>query len=112
MQILLAHFCDFAVGLGINNALLGPLYTPEGNETIGCLQLYDKVGGFSVEDESIFAHLLSLASIGFCNLMLQQEMRLELARSEVFLELARTVFRYVLILKLIIKELLKYLGDY
>ena len=100
------------VGLGINNALLGPLYTPEGNETIGCLQLYDKVGGFSVEDESIFAHLLSLASIGFCNLMLQQEMRLELARSEVFLELARTVFRYVLILKLIIKELLKYLRDY
>ena len=77
----------------ISNALLGPLLTPEGNETIGCLQLYDKVGGFSSDDENLFGHLLSVASIGFSNIMLQQEMRLELARSEVFLELARTVFR-------------------
>ena len=80
-------------GHRISNALLGPLLTPDGNETIGCLQLYDKAGGFSSDDEILFGHLLSVASIGFSNIMLQQEMRLELARSEVFLELARTVFR-------------------
>ena len=79
--------------LRISNALLGPLYSPEANETIGCLQLYNKVGGFSADDEALFGHLLSVASIGLSNLWLQQEMRLELARSEVFLELARTVFR-------------------
>ena len=79
--------------LRISNALLGPLYSAEANETIGCLQLYNKVGGFSADDEALFGHLLSVASIGLSNLLLQQEMRLELARSEVFLELARTVFR-------------------
>ena len=79
--------------LRINNALLGPLFTPDANETIGCLQLFNKTGGFSADDEALFGHLLSVASIGLSNLLLQQEMRLELARSEVFLELARTVFR-------------------
>ena len=73
--------------------ILGPLCKTEGGETIGCLQLYNKKGGFSSEDEDLFRHLLSIASLGLSNVQSHQEMRLELARSEVFLELARTVFR-------------------
>ena len=79
----------------ISNALMGPLFKTEAapDDTIGCLQLYNKVGGFTDEDEELFRHLTLVASLAMVNLQSHQEMRLELARSEVFLELARTVFR-------------------
>ena len=79
----------------ISNALMGPLFKTEAtpDDAIGCLQLYNKVGGFTDEDEELFRHLTLVASLAMVNLQSHQEMRLELARSEVFLELARTVFR-------------------
>ena len=48
---------------------------------------------FSREDEMLFGHLLDFAGRSLSSVQSQQEMRLELSRSEVFLELARTVFR-------------------
>ena len=78
----------------VSNALLGPLIRVDaGGEIAGCIQLYNKPGGFSTEDEELFRHLTNVASLALVNLQCHQEMRLELARSEVFLELARTVFR-------------------
>lgn len=75
-----------------NNALMGPLQA--GNKVpLGCLQLYDKPGGFNDADENLFRHFLALTSVALSSLLEQQETKLELARSEVFLELARTVFR-------------------
>ena len=77
-----------------NNALAGAISRSENHEEIiGCLQLSEKSTGFSVEDEALFRHLLRFTSAALVQIMAQKEMRLELARSEVFLELARTVFR-------------------
>lgn len=78
----------------VANALIGPLSKSDGAAgTIGCLQLYNKNGGFTPEDEAHFQNLLSVATIALLNVQAHQAMCLELARSEVFLELARTVFR-------------------
>ena len=78
----------------VKSALLGPIFRPDGTgKLMGCLQLYDKEGGFSADDEALFRHLLKFTSTAMSNLLFKQEMRLELTRSEVFLELARTVFR-------------------
>ena len=74
------------------NALLGPLCRMEGGETLGGLQLRDRPNPFSSEDAHLFSRLLDFASICLTHLLTQLETRLELARSEVFLELARTVF--------------------
>ena len=74
------------------NALLGPLCKVEGCETLGALQLSEKPNPFSSEDANLFRKLLDFASICLALLLAQLETRLELARSEVFLELARTVF--------------------
>ena len=48
---------------------------------------------FSREEEILFGHFLDFAGRSLTSVQAQQEMRLELSRSEVFLELARTVFR-------------------
>ena len=74
------------------NALLGPLCKMESGETLGGLQLSEKPTPFTPEDANLFGKLLDFASIGLTHLLTQLETRLELARSEVFLELARTVF--------------------
>lgn len=89
----------------VDNALVGPLVDRNGC-TIGCVQLYNKTQVttrrcssdnnktlFHIEDEILFKQLLSVASKTLATVLAHQEMRLELARSEVFLELARTVFR-------------------
>ena len=77
----------------LNNALVGPLFKSETGETIGGLQLSDKANaGFTPEDVQLFQTILSLASACLSTLLSQMELRLELSRSEVFLELARTVF--------------------
>ena len=76
----------------LNNALVGPLFKSETGEIIGGLQLSDKASGFTPEDVQLFQTILSLASACLSTLLSQMELRLELSRSEVFLELARTVF--------------------
>ena len=48
---------------------------------------------FSREEEVLFGHFLEFSGRSLTSVQCQQEMRLELSRSEVFLELARTVFR-------------------
>ncbi len=48
---------------------------------------------FSREEEILFGHFLEFSGRSLTSVQSQQEMRLELSRSEVFLELARTVFR-------------------
>ncbi len=80
----------------VSNGLVSPLIKPsQGGGTLGCLQLYNKRGGgsFTTEDVVLFKELTEIASKCLVNVLAQQEMRLELSRSEVFLELARTVFR-------------------
>ena len=88
----------------VTNALMGPLKIKSGSGgsstsggrsqvTLGCLQLYNKSDGFTKEDEELFCQLTSIASLALASLQSHQEMRLELARSEVFLELARTLFK-------------------
>ena len=76
----------------LNNALVGPLFRNETGETIGGLQLSDKASGFTAEDVNLFQTILNLASVCLSTLLSQMELRLEVSRSEVFLELARTVF--------------------
>ncbi len=78
---------------GERRSLLGPLLKPESLELLGCLQLVDKEGGFTLAEERLLDKLLNFASVALNGLAMQIETKLELARSEVFLELARTVFR-------------------
>ena len=103
----------------VESALVGPLFCSRNQRVIGSIQLYKRTPEFedrpmiirehendncfgvhskqslvfSREEEILFGHFLDFAGRSLTSVQAQQEMRLELSRSEVFLELARTVFR-------------------
>lgn len=63
------------------------------DKSSNCVEQKSRSSVFSLEEEILFGHLLDFAGRSLTSVQANQEMRLELSRSEVFLELARTVFR-------------------
>ena len=79
-------------------SLIGPLIDSQTQKVRGVIrvaitQQSDIIkDGFTKEDENIFNVVLRFAAIALTSALERKELNLELARSEVFLELAQTVF--------------------
>lgn len=80
----------------ISVCLTTPLVNSESNRVFGAWRVAatGQCGktAFSIEEESILSIIVRFAGIALTSLAEKKEMRLELTRSEVFLELAHTVF--------------------
>ncbi len=76
----------------VRSALTAPLIDLETGRAFGSVQMLSTGGVFTGEDERILQTTSRLSAMVFMRAKEKRRMSLELARSEVFLELARTVF--------------------
>ena len=91
------HPDSTAIPEGNSASLVAPVVVPHrGGKVMGVARIArlstSSKKAFSNEDENIFNLILRFAAICLTNALERREMRLELTRSEVFLELAHAVF--------------------
>lgn len=84
-------------GQAADACIIAPLISPRDGRVMGAVQLARSGGlmpnaAFTAEDEHLLSLVIRFTSIGLSHVLDKTEMRLELTRSEVFLELAQTVF--------------------